>query len=144
MHSERRTRRSRKSADKRAVRLEPRLVFRPQSAGVLGQPGRTGFRIAELEAALIGKSLLGRIEDLQEVHACAAGRQRPQALAHRFRVGKEVAQDHDLGEAADSIEPRPVVGHRRVCENLGEPIGSVAAEPRLGEARDADTFAAAP
>ena len=132
------------AADQGAVRLEPRPVFGAEPAGPLGEPGVAGFRIAELQPALIGEDLLGRVEDLQQVHARTAAGERAQPLARRLSVGEEIAQDHDkLGEAGDAVELRPVLGQSRVRQHLRQPVGSVASDARLGEPGHADALAAA-
>ena len=134
---------ARKAADQLAMRFEPRAIVVAEAAGAFREPGHAGLRIAELQAPLIGKRLLGGIEDLQEVHARAAAGKRAKALARHLRLGEEIGEHDDVGEAADAVDARPVGRELGVRQHLGQPLGGVAADARLGEARDADTLAAA-
>ena len=126
-----------------AVCGEPLLVALAQSFGAPGDHAVAAFARSELGAALVGKRLLGGIEDLHEVAAHALFGDRLDARGSLLNRLEEIAEQQALGEAAERCRRRQARSLACVShQDLGDAARSVAAGVRP-VAKNADTLAGA-
>ena len=78
---------------------EALFVLRAQALHAIGDPALAAVGAEELRAALVGKRLLGRIDDLDQVAGGAVGGQRFDVLARLGDGIEEVAEQDGAGVA---------------------------------------------
>ena len=69
-----------------------------QGFGLAREIFERAIHVAKFNAAIIGKRLLRRIDDLHEVAGDAAGCEGPHCCCNVFGLLKEVTEEHDAGE----------------------------------------------
>ena len=120
-----------------------RVSYSPFQASARPAVMRAGaFRLDELDAAGIGKGLLGRIDDLHDMAVGAGRRELRERLAHLRHRAPEIRHHHDLGERRGRKgrrQARPL-GHV-VHDRVRHLVEHVAAAGRPHQARHADALA---
>jgi len=121
----------------------PRHIIAGPSLGAAGGDDAAAFRFDEFDAAGIGKTLFGRIDDLDQRAVRARRRQSRQRRSDLADRRPEVRQHDDFGQCRRhkgrrQAEARGVVMQHR----LRHLVDHAAARGRIHQARHANAFAA--